>query len=153
MIAKWTHLTQQTLRSALSARLSFQFALSAMEGSKIQFHSSQCLVGAIHGSRHYRAPARHYTLSKLCQLVVIRTRRQGFDETACSTIELWPRMLEPPGFEPGTSCLKACSSIGIRRENGLCALIFTCGSLGLVQTPLLFQPEQVRRSKHQASIF
>ena len=84
---------------------------------------------------------------------MIRTRRQGFDETACSTIELWPRMLEPPGFEPGTSCLKACSSTGIRRENGLCALIFTCGSLGLVQTPLLFQPEQVRRSKHQASIF
>jgi len=34
----------------------------------------------------------------------LRVRRQGLDETSRSTIELWPRLLEPPGLEPGTSC-------------------------------------------------
>src|SRR5688572_6469340 len=33
-----------------------------------------------------------------------------------STVELWPRLLEPPGFEPGASSALGCSSIGIRHK-------------------------------------
>ena len=38
------------------------------------------------------------------------------DETSVlSQLSYGPEITEPPGLEPGTSCLKACSSIGIRR--------------------------------------
>jgi hypothetical protein len=38
------------------------------------------------------------------------------DETRALPLSYGPEILEPPGFEPGTSCVQACSSIGIRRN-------------------------------------